>query len=521
MKIGRLSDSFQLPRSQEPLMKRRTPLRVNPFEDRLVPAPLTGGSPIVTDITFLSPPALSSLPGAAAKIYLDFDGNHESDWFIKSGTTEYHYSDVVTPAFDTDGHPGWFTGTEMGQMTDVWKRVAEDFAPFNIDVTTIDPGDFSDKKGLHVVIGGSDSDWLGLGTSGISSIGSFSDSAPNVVFVFSKDIASWSAAGLADGDGTPIEITPAVATTASHESGHSFGLLHQSVWVGGILVEQYNPGSSDRTPIMGNNLCSDRTTWYNGKSVTGMIQSDMPTIASAANGFGYRLDSDNTFGTATSLVSSGGKLSGSGIVSTTIDKDYYRFDTTGGMFTFTAAVADVGPNLDVRLELWTHKPAPTPGDPFGFADTLIAWSDPSLDLNASFTSILESGTYYLVVRSHGTYGDVGQYTLTVEPFFFPGKTFSAGGAVPGRTSGEAFLTLDSRQISPGAATAGPQNAKGSILRRAEQPGQLASGATHSAIGVASSNGRPSDRLVLDSPDDGTRIDVIRGVAGSLPALYPH
>jgi len=80
-----------------------------------------------------SPPILHSLPGAEAKVFLDFDGNLEPNW---GGNVN-----VLTPAYDLDGEPTSFNVEEQRRIHEAWARVAEDFAPFNIDVTTEDPAD--------------------------------------------------------------------------------------------------------------------------------------------------------------------------------------------------------------------------------------------------------------------------------------------------------------------------------------------------------------------------------------------
>src|SRR5262245_46866532 len=89
---------------------RRTQLQVEALEDRMVPfvfgsvvaAPasqLAGvyvePSPLPPPVTM--PPALSSNPGAFAKLYLDFDGHSEPGWF--------GHPDAATPVFDLDGNP--------------------------------------------------------------------------------------------------------------------------------------------------------------------------------------------------------------------------------------------------------------------------------------------------------------------------------------------------------------------------------------------------------------------------------
>src|SRR5206468_1200389 len=72
-------------------------------------------------------PALHSLSGAVAKLYLDFNGDTNP---------QYH----TTPAYDRDGNPASFNDQELSDIQEIWARVAERYSPFKIDVTTVDPG---------------------------------------------------------------------------------------------------------------------------------------------------------------------------------------------------------------------------------------------------------------------------------------------------------------------------------------------------------------------------------------------
>src|SRR5262249_26472584 len=139
----------------------------------------------------------------------DINGHHESQWGWREflGVRLRGYKDVTTPAFDLDGDQTTFSDTELSAIREIWARVAEDYAPFNLDVTTVDPGDFSDGRGLRVAIGGSASDWLGVPAGGISWIDSFTDGDENTVYVFS--------------DGASLRY---IADSCSHEAGHAFGL---------------------------------------------------------------------------------------------------------------------------------------------------------------------------------------------------------------------------------------------------------------------------------------------------------
>src|SRR5687767_15996902 len=76
-------------------------------------------------------PIYHSLPGAPAALYLDFDGHFEPVW----GT----HNNVNTPAYDSDANPTTYSPAELAFIENVWKVVAEDYAPFNIDVTTEQP----------------------------------------------------------------------------------------------------------------------------------------------------------------------------------------------------------------------------------------------------------------------------------------------------------------------------------------------------------------------------------------------
>ena len=80
-------------------------------------------------LTALAVPQLASRPGAAASLYLDFDGNVERQWG--------NHANVVTPAYDSDNNPAAFGEAELAAIREIWARVAEDYAPFNINVTTV------------------------------------------------------------------------------------------------------------------------------------------------------------------------------------------------------------------------------------------------------------------------------------------------------------------------------------------------------------------------------------------------
>lgn len=348
--------------------------------------PLSSGSTSDTTTTttaatspLSSIPVLNSLAGAAVSVYLDFDGHFEANW----GS----YSNITQPAFDQDGDPTTFSDGELATIQNIWQYVAEDYSPFNVNVTTVQPGSFANGVALRVSIGG-DGSWIGP-YGGVAYVNSFTNSISNVVFVFPKNLAN----GYAKYTGE----------ASSHESGHAFGLQHQSLYTGTTKVDEYYSGPGDgRAPIMGDSYSATRGLWWYGTSVSSTTyQDDMAVISRSTNGFGYRVDDyGNTAATASALAVSGSQLSGSGFITTTNDVDFFAFSTDAGQIGINVSVLASINDLDAKLQL------------FDANGSLIETSDPSTLFGASLSATVAAGSYRVAVSSHGGYGDVGQYTVS-------------------------------------------------------------------------------------------------------------
>lgn len=170
--------------------------------------------------------SLSSRPGAKKKLVLDFDGHTTTgtDWNHKGLET------IVSPPWDTDKNPNSFSANELAQIKAIWSKVAEDYAAFDVDVTTIDPGDQALLGvGTRAIIGGDSSvlpDFQGSG--GMCYVGSFGTKTPCFIF--------------------PYELYSQVKTVAdavTHELGHALGLLHD-----GTSQYEYFGGQGNWAPIM-------------------------------------------------------------------------------------------------------------------------------------------------------------------------------------------------------------------------------------------------------------------------------
>src|SRR5262245_19546730 len=85
-------------------------------------------------------PALSSRPGAAYTLYLDFSGfNFSGKWAVTPANPAGQGTPGNRPAYDTDGDATTFTNAEISKIKECWARTAEKYSPFNVNVTTVDP----------------------------------------------------------------------------------------------------------------------------------------------------------------------------------------------------------------------------------------------------------------------------------------------------------------------------------------------------------------------------------------------
>lgn len=76
---------------------------------------------------------------------------------------------MITPPYDTDNNPGSFSATELSNIRAIWRWVAEDFAPFDIDVTTEDPSlTAPESDWVRAAIGGSSYTYFKAGYGGIA-----------------------------------------------------------------------------------------------------------------------------------------------------------------------------------------------------------------------------------------------------------------------------------------------------------------------------------------------------------------
>jgi subtilisin-like proprotein convertase family protein len=344
---------------------------------------------------------LHSNPGATKRIFLDFDGH------TTTGTAWLNGATIVSPAYDIDNNPSSFSSTELANIREIWERVSEDFLPFNIDVTTEDPGIEALRKvgssdtewGIRVVIGQNTAPAPGAG--GVAYLNSFSWNTDTPCFVFPASL----------GNNSNV-----IGVATSHEVGHSLGLYHDG-YASGSYYGGHGTGATSWGPLMGNpnrNL----TQWSKGE-YTGADnpEDDLAIITNSTNGFGYRNDDfGSTVATASNLnFANSTTISTTGIIERNTDLDYFRFNlAVGGAATINIDPAVNGPNLDIEAKLYNAS------------GTLLLTSNPTNAINASFSTTLTAGTYYISIDGVGMgnpfsnpltsgytdYGSLGFYSIT-------------------------------------------------------------------------------------------------------------
>ncbi len=338
--------------------------------------------------TAYSVPKLNSFPSAQATIFLDFDGAYVQSSVWNNGNPLNCAASTMTDA----------------QITEAFNRVAEDYRPFNINITTDSTYFLAAPLEMRVrIIITPTSSWLYAGSSGVSYIGSFTWGDDTPGFVFSDRLSN-----------SPKYVGECI----SHEGGHTVGLAHQSKYDGvdcDSPIEQYNTGyGSGETawsPIMGNSLNRNFSTWNDGPTPYGCTAvQDNLTIITTQNGFGYRTD-DYSEALNAGTFALGNNFSVDGLISTLTDKDAFKFTLNANSnFHLTAIPYNVqgnwiGANLDIRVEL------------FDASQQLVRNYNPENVLSVTMDTILNAGTYYLKLygtgnANGGAYGSLGQYTIT-------------------------------------------------------------------------------------------------------------
>lgn len=288
----------------------------------------------------------------------------------------------------------------------IWARMAEDYAPFDVDVTTEEPATFT-RRTIHCLIcanfqrDGSRMPYSG-GAGGVAYVDIFNQrdtvySGPALVY--------WE--NLNNGD------NGFVAEAASHEVGHNMGLSHDGTNSLGYYGGDEDP--SDPTswgPIMGTGYDNSVSQWSKGEYNNADNFED--DVAIMANQFGLRPDeAGQTTSSAASVTlgNGGATFKATGVINSRTDRDYWKITVLGsGTLSVTAkpwkaSSATAGGNLDILLRLRNQ------------GGNIIKTHNPSGRTDAALSQSVTPGTYYVEIdgtsepNGYSDYASLGQYDI--------------------------------------------------------------------------------------------------------------
>ena len=274
---------------------------------------------------------LHSRPGSQRVLYIDFDGATVSGtlWNEQDGL-----SNGTVLGYSLDGDRSTFNTEERQLVQTVWQRVAEDYAPFDVDVTTEEPpasditrsGSGDQRYGTRAVVT-DDRRPLDAICDGQCTGVAYLD-----VFDETRDHDYYQPAWAFTAD---YNDAFNIAETVSHEVGHNFGLEHDGVTGG----DAYYGGHANWTPIMGSGW-GPVIQWSNGAYAGADNQQDDVALINQ-NGAPYITDeAGGDPGTAAAALPTG-----SAVIGRRTDVDVYALGTCSGTVTLTAGVAAISPDL--------------------------------------------------------------------------------------------------------------------------------------------------------------------------------
>lgn len=327
---------------------------------------------------------LESFPGGLGCVLLDFDG-----YYMPAGNG-WNNGNAINAA------P---SGMNDAKILQCFELVAEDYRPFNLNITTNEDvfNSYPKTKRKRIVITPTTTaDPVG-GSGGIAIIGAFASNT---------DIPAWC---------FNITTGKSAGETVSHEIGHLFSLKHDGR---SSPKEDYFSGLFETSwgPVMGATFLRPVSQWskgeYNGANNT---EDDVAIISNATNGIGYRVDDyGNDTASAFNLTLSGtGEITQrTGVIEKENDKDFFAFTTTGGNINIEVNTKIGIGNSHLLIKLYNSE-----GVEMG-----QYWDPDPFILSASMNVDLTAGKYFIGISGTGAgnatdggysaYGSIGSYSIS-------------------------------------------------------------------------------------------------------------
>lgn len=375
-------------------------------------------------------PVLNSNPQITNKvIYLDFDGQKVTGTSWNSGNT-------INAAASTISNTNKIA---------VWKRVSEDYRPFDVNVTTdsVRFNNATPNKRIRVVITPTSS-WYGS-AGGVAYLGSFTwGGYPGTpCWVFENQLGYNS---------------KNIAEAAAHEVGHTLSLKHHSIYDANcVKTAEYNPGFGSGVtswaPIMGVGYNDNMTIWHFGKNATSCstIQYDHGSSNPGVTSNGYLSfspdDVGNTYTMAKPLNLNSTALLDSGIITQPTDIDAYRFTICENRYVSFSVkpycldtTSYTGSNLDIKFFLYDNS------------NNLVLVDTNLTRLHTLVGANLTPGSYYFTIDggrsgNYNDYGSLGKYYIRIKATNPPAlaNTITTNSSI---CSGQSSVLSSTSSIAP-------------------------------------------------------------------------